>query len=381
MAGIYLHIPFCKKRCIYCDFYSDTDLSLKNNYVAALLRETKLQNQYFDNEVINTIYFGGGTPSLLSCSDFEKIFDTLNVNFKLAANPEITLESNPDDLTAKYVEAIKKLPFNRLSIGIQSFDNEDLRFLNRRHTARKAINAVRRCQDTGFSNISIDLIYGLPRQTIAKWEQNIESALNLDIQHISAYSLSYEEGTKIYDMKENGMIQPIEDERNEFFFKMLIAKLTTAGFIHYEISNFARQTIGYPDGILSKHNSSYWNGAHYLGLGASAHSYNGATRQWNVASLAKYMKAIQNDEIPCETEFLDRRMKYNDFIITRLRTMWGVPLDELENLFGTVKKQQFLHQCEKFLRFQMLVQQSDTIQLTPQGIFISDSILRDLIEV
>jgi oxygen-independent coproporphyrinogen-3 oxidase len=284
-------------------------------------------------------------------------------------------------LTAGYVNTLKKLPFNRLSMGIQSFDDDDLQFLNRRHTAREAINAVKRSQYAGFNNISIDLIYGLPRQTVAKWEYNVDMALSLDIQHISAYNLSYEEGTKIFDLKERGAIQSIEDEQNEEFFNMLVAKLTVAGFIHYEISNFARRTSDYPDGILSKHNSSYWNSAHYLGLGVSAHSYNGNTRQWNVASLTKYIKAIQNNEIPCETEFLNARMKYNDFIITRLRTVWGISLSELENLFGVAQKQQFLSRCEKFFHSQMLAYQFDTIRLTPQSLFISDSILRDLIDV
>ncbi|MDR3266983.1 MAG: radical SAM family heme chaperone HemW [Tannerella sp.] len=380
MAGIYIHIPFCKKRCIYCDFYSNTDLSLKDKYVSALLQEIKMQNKYIGNEQVNTIYFGGGTPSLLPCPDFCKIFNELNANFQIADNPEITFEANPDDLSESSIGKFNILPINRLSIGIQSFDDDDLKFLNRRHTADEAINAVKRCKHAGFNNISIDLIYGLPNQTVAKWEQNISIALNLDIQHISAYNLSYEEGTQIYDLKEKGKIQPLEDELNEAFYKTLVAKLTKAGFIHYEISNFAKQTPDCPDGILSKHNSSYWNGTQYLGLGAAAHSYNGNSRSWNVSSVTDYIQSImEKQKLPCETEHLDERMKYNEYIITRLRTMWGISLNELETLFSTTKKQQLLQQCEKFIQSQMLKIQYDKIKLTDSGIFISDSILRDLI--
>jgi oxygen-independent coproporphyrinogen-3 oxidase len=381
MAGVYIHIPFCKKRCIYCDFYSNTRLNRKDKYISALLQEMKMRNEYLEKKQVNTVYFGGGTPSLLSYPDFCRIFDGLEADFQIAGSPEITLEANPDDLTKEYINELKKLPFNRISIGIQSFDDDDLTFLNRRHTADEAINAVKRCKDAGFDNISIDLIYGLPRQTVAKWEHNIDSALRLDIRHISAYSLSYEEGTKIYDRKENGKIQPIDDELNEAFFRMLVFKLTGADFIHYEISNFAKRTPDAPAGIISKHNSSYWNGTHYLGLGAAAHSYDGETRSWNVSSVTGYIKSItENRELPCETEYLDERMKYNDFIILRLRTMWGISPNELETLFGTAKKQQFLRQCEKFIRQDKLTVNENNIQLTPSGLFISDSILRELIE-
>jgi oxygen-independent coproporphyrinogen-3 oxidase len=380
MAGIYVHIPFCRKRCIYCDFYSNTDLSLKEKYVSALLQEIKLRNEYIENEPINTIYFGGGTPSLLPCHEYGRIFNELQSHFQIANNPEITLEANPDDLSEAYISELKTLPFNRLSIGIQSFDDEELIFLNRRHTATEAINAIKRCKYAGYNNISIDLIYGTPHQTLAKWEKNIETALELDIQHLSAYSLSYEEGTQIYDLKEKGKIQPLEDEVSEAFFKMLITKLTRAGYIHYEISNFAKQTPGHPDGILSKHNSSYWNGAHYLGLGASAHSYNGISRSWNISSITGYIQSItKKHELPSETELLDERMKYNEFIITRLRTRWGIALNELETQFGTAKKQQFLQQCEKHIHHNHLTIKENNIKLTASGIFISDLILRDLI--
>ncbi|MDR2385289.1 MAG: radical SAM family heme chaperone HemW [Tannerella sp.] len=382
MAGIYIHIPFCKKRCIYCDFYSATDLSLKDSYVSALLQEIKLKNKYIENKPVHTIYFGGGTPSLLPCRDFCKIFNELKSNFQIVDLPEITLEANPDDLSETYISELKMLPVNRLSIGVQSFDDDDLMFLNRRHTTEDAINAVKHCKNAGFDNISIDLIYGIPRQTVAKWKQNIDMALSLNVQHISAYALSFEEGTQIYNLKEKGQIQPVDDELNEMFFKILVAKLTRAGYIHYEISNFAGKTPDQPHGILSKHNSSYWNGAHFLGLGAAAHSCNGETRSWNISSVTGYIQSITEKHVlPSEIEFLDERMKYNEYIITRLRTMWGITLNELEILFGKPKKQQLLQQCEKYIRQNKLTIKDGNIRLTESGIFISDLILRDLIVI
>jgi oxygen-independent coproporphyrinogen-3 oxidase len=382
MAGIYIHIPFCRKRCIYCDFYSNTQFSYKEEYLTALLKEIRLRKNYLDNQTVNTIYFGGGTPSTLPCHDFYKIFNELQSNFKIADNPEITIEANPDDMSESYTKGLKTLPVNRLSIGIQSFDDDELIFLNRRHTADEAICAVKRCKDAGFNNISIDLIYGLPNQTLTKWEKNIQTALNLNVQHISAYNLSYEEGTQLNGLKEKGKIQAVDDELNEAFFKILVTALSEAGYIHYEISNFAKQTAEYPLGILSKHNSSYWTGIPYLGLGAAAHSYNGNTRSWNVSSVVNYIKSItEKHELPCEIEHLDERMKYNEYIITHLRTVWGISLNEIETLFGTARKQELLRQCESFIRQNVLQFKGNNIKLTCSGIFISDAILRDLIRI
>ncbi len=262
MAGIYIHVPFCKTRCIYCDFYTRTDISPKEDYVNALCKEIELRNSYIGKETVNTIYFGGGTPSQLSYDNFLRIFDTLNNNFEIAGDAEITMEANPDDLNIRYLESIKNLPFNRLSIGIQSFDDKELQFLKRRHSAIQAKEAVKRSQDNGFENISIDLMYGLPNQTMEIWQKNLHEAINLNIQHISSYHLIYEQGTRLYRLFKHGNVKPVNEDLSVEMFSVMIDKLSDAGFEHYEISNFAR------NGLYSRHNSSYWLDAKYLGLGA-----------------------------------------------------------------------------------------------------------------
>jgi oxygen-independent coproporphyrinogen-3 oxidase len=379
MAGIYLHIPLCKKRCIYCDFYSTTDINTKKDYIQALIKEMQLRKDFLDNETVETIYFGGGTPSLLSYSNFDDIFLNLKNNFLIAENPEITIEDNPDDLKDNYVSCLKKLPFNRISIGIQSFNDKDLIFLNRRHTAQEAINAVKCCRKEGFDNISIDLIYGLPGQTIEEWESNLEKALEVNVEHISAYNLSYEEGTKINELRKNGKIKEQSEEENEFLFNMLVSKLTKAGYIHYEISNFAKCTQDFPEGILSKHNSSYWNGTKYLGLGASAHSYNGNIRSWNISSLREYVDSISNKNIlPSEIEKLDIVDKYNDYIITRMRTIWGGTPQQIRKEFGDKLANHFEKKASKYLVNNKLIESKGNIKIAQDSLFISDSIILEL---
>jgi oxygen-independent coproporphyrinogen-3 oxidase len=379
MAGVYLHIPLCKKRCIYCDFYSTTELSAKNDYVQALNQEIQLRKDFLDNETVETIYFGGGTPTLLSCSDFNDIFLNLKNNFRIADTPEITVEANPDDLKDRYVSDLKKLPFNRISIGIQSFNDKDLIFLNRRHTAQEAIEAVKRCRKEGFDNISIDLIYGLPGQTIDEWESNLEKALELNVEHISAYNLSYEEGAKIYELRKQGEIKEQSEEQNEFFFNMLVSKLTEAGYIHYEISNFAKRTSDFPEGVISKHNSSYWNGIKYLGLGASAHSYNGDTRSWNVSSLGEYVNSIlKKNIVPSEIEKLDIVDKYNDYIITRMRTIRGVSPQEIRKKFGENSANHFEKKASKYLTDNKLIESEGRIKIARDSLFVSDFIILEL---
>ena len=380
MAGIYIHIPFCAKRCVYCDFYSNTNIGYKDGFVSALIREMELRSDYLHNHKIETIYFGGGTPSQLQPSDFERLFEAIYRLFPVSASPEITLESNPDDLSAGYIASLSALPFNRVSIGIQSFVDEELRFLNRRHTAAEAIDAVYRCKDAGMENISIDLIYGLPEQTRERWLYNVKKAIELDVPHISAYNLTYEEGTAIYKMKERGDIRLVDDESCELLFRCLVEQLTGAGFVHYETSNFARQSANHPEGRISLHNSSYWNGTHYLGLGPSAHSYDGDSRCWNVASVYEYIKSIkEQDKVISEVECLDERTKYNDFVITRLRTMWGVSLDELRGEFGEEREQYFLEKSKPFIFLNKLKKQEGFVKITIDGVFISDAIMRELI--
>ena len=380
MAGLYVHVPFCVKRCIYCDFYSTVRLEDIEAYISALLLEMEIRRDEWRDEVFDTIYFGGGTPSQLQAQELERIIDGIRSSFTVANHPEITLEANPDDLDDRYVSSLQMLPVNRISMGVQSFDDSELRLLNRRHTAQEAIDAVIRCKKAGLTNISIDLMYGLPNQTMEQWVATIDKAIKLDISHLSAYNLTYEEGTSISQMLKSKEINPVEDDLCEQFFRILIEKLTNAGFIHYEISNFARCSPLYPDGRISHHNTSYWIGAPYLGLGPAAHSYNGVNRSWNVSSLSGYIKAIgDNSGTFYETEVLDERTRYNDFILTRLRTMWGVSLDELRREFGKERENAFLIQSEPFISIKKLKREGDNVKVLPEGIFVSDAIIRELI--
>ena len=380
MAGLYVHVPFCAKRCVYCDFYSNTDMECKDTYMSALLREMELRRDYLHGENVDTIYFGGGTPSQLQSYNFEQIFERIYRIFSVSDNPEVTIEANPDDLSDSYISSLKTLPVNRISIGIQSFADKELRLLNRRHTSREAVDAVARCKDAGLENISIDLMYALPGQTEESWAYNLDKAIALDVSHISAYSLTYEEGTSIFKMMERKEIEPVDDDLCEQFFRLLKKKLADAGFVHYEISNFAKCSDSFPEGRISLHNSSYWNGTHYLGLGPSAHSYNGVSRSWNVSSISGYIKALKDGSAEVrETELLDDVAKYNDFIITRLRTMWGVSLNELKRQFGEKRERYFLEKSEPFLRLNMLKKQGGIVKVSEESIFISDAIIRDLI--
>lgn len=372
MAGIYIHVPFCKTRCIYCDFYTRTDMSPKHNYVSAVCREIELRKHYISNEIVKTIYFGGGTPSQLSYGDFQKIFDTIRANFAVAPDAEITMEANPDDLDIKYLETLRGLPFNRLSIGIQSFDDNELKFLKRRHSAERAIDAVSLCKSSGYNNISIDLMYGLPNQTMDIWQRNLEQAINLNVQHISSYHLIYEQGTRLYRLFKLGDVKPVDEDLSVQMFSAMIDSLSAAGFQHYEISNFAR------NGLYSKHNSSYWLGEKYLGLGPAAHSFDGHNRAWNIPSISKYVEAIGQANPAIETECLDKNTSYNDFILTGMRTMWGVDLVVMESRFGTSMKDYCMKNVQKYINQGFVTNNDNVLKLTREGIFISDGIMSDL---
>ena len=375
MAGIYLHIPFCKSRCVYCDFHSGSDFSLKEKFVKSLCAEICLRKNYLNNEIVRTIYFGGGTPSLLEKNDFLKILNEIRLNFNVLENAETTIEVNPDDITENYAKMLRTLGFNRISIGIQSFDDAELQLLNRRHTAQKACDAVKICQNAGFDNINIDLIYGLPLQTLESWENTLNKAILLNVQHISAYHLTYEKNTRICQMLEEGKISAVSEEISLLMFKTLIDKLKTAGFEHYEISNFARK------GFHSQHNSAYWNDEKYLGAGASAHSYNGVSRQWNVSDTAKYIANITNEKSFFEIENLRLQENYNDFIITRLRTCEGIQLSILKGKFGENFLNYCLENAEKWIKSDFLQIKDNCLILNEKGIFMSDRIFEDLIWV
>ena len=375
MAGLYIHIPFCAKRCLYCDFFSNTDMKFKEPYVSAVIREMQLRQEYIGGEPLDTIYFGGGTPSQLQQADFERIFKAIDCLFNISSCKEITLEVNPDDMTPEYVASLRNLPFNRVSMGVQSFKEKDLHFLNRRHDREQALRAVELCKENGIPNISIDLIYGLPGQTLEEWQENLDDAIHLEIPHISAYHLIYEEGTALYKLMEAGKVAPIEEELSVTLFSTLINRLAEAGYLHYEISNFARP------GYFSQHNSSYWTGKKYIGIGPSAHSYDGESRQWNISSLPHYLEGIRTGIPNIEIEKLDINTKYNDFIITGLRTMRGIRTSDIREQFGEEKQAYLERQAATYLHQGLLIYENDTLTLSKEGIFISDGIMSDLLWV
>ena len=375
MAGLYIHVPFCKTRCAYCDFYSQTQLLYKDAYLKAVVRELEIRKDYVENEAIETIYWGGGTPSLLQPDDFELVFNAINRFFKLSPNPEITLEANPDDMTRAYVSALRQLPFNRISMGVQSFHTNDLRVLNRRHTAQQALNAVSLCHKAGYDNLSIDLIYGLPGQTMQMWEENLEKALQLQIPHLSTYYLSYEEGTYLHQQLHAGMIEPVNEETGILLFDLLVDKLEAAGYLHYEISNFCQP------GCFSCHNTSYWTDLPYIGIGPAAHSYNHHTRQWNVDSLPDYINGIVKGVVNNEKELIDEQTRYNDYIMTRLRTMWGIQLSSFLEIFGPERLSYLLQQADFFLVNGSMEKDEKNLKISGKGKLITDGIIRDLMTI
>ena len=371
MAGIYIHIPFCKTRCIYCDFYSTTRSELKGRYIRALCKELQMRKEYLRGEPVETVYFGGGTPSQLAEEDFREIFETIRKHYGMEHCREITLEANPDDLTEEYTAMLQRLPFNRISMGIQTFDDVTLKLLNRRHNAAQAVDAVRHCRRAGFGNISIDLIYGLPGETDERWEHDLQQAVG--VEHISAYHLTYEEGTRLHELLQARRIREVDEESSVRFFSTLIDTLGNAGYEHYEISNFCRP------GMHSRHNTSYWRGIPYLGCGPSAHSFDTDTREWNISSLEDYQHSIETGCRRFEKEYLDRATRYNEYIMTSIRTRWGLSLDELEQKFGKELRQYFMGMALAHLDSGKLEIRGNRLRLTREGIFVSDGIMSDLL--
>lgn len=374
MAGIYIHIPFCKQKCSYCDFYTVVAPTLINNFVESLLAEIRLRKNYLDGAGISTIYFGGGTPSILNETHFQLIFNQLYYCFKIDINAEITIETNPDDLSVEYLRMLQSLPFNRISIGIQSFNNEELKNINRRHTSEQAIKAVKNSANEGFSNISIDLIYGLPNQSLENWKFNIEKCIELDVNHVSVYGLTYEPGTPLFMQKNKGLINPTNDEVMIEMHKLMMHKMRDFGYEYYEISNYAKP------GYRSKHNSSYWKFIPYLGLGPSAHSFDGKSRQWNISSIKKYCDNITQNKPFYEQEFLSLQEMYNDYIIVSLRTCDGINLTELLNRFGSEYLEFFNKISGKYLNEKFVENFNSNIRLTENGIFLSDQIIMNLMK-
>ena len=375
MAGIYIHIPFCKQRCSYCDFYTEVAPHYVEKIIKSIVREIEIRKKYLKNEIINTIYFGGGTPSILTYKQFSEIFKAIYSTYLVSESSEITFEANPDDLTVEFFKTIRSLPFNRISIGIQSFNDSDLININRRHNSQQAIKAVKNAQNAGFNNISIDLIYGLPLQSLDKWEEQLDIALSLNIQHISAYGLTYEEGTLLFNQREKGEIFAVVDDIMNEMYLLLVNKLKENGFEAYEISNFAQQNF------RSKHNSAYWKKIPYIGIGPASHSYNLNSRQWNVASITKYIKAIENDMPFFEVENLTINDKYNDYVMVSLRTSEGVDIEYVEQEFGADFKLLCLQNIQPFIESKMIIKHNSKFSLTTSGILISNQIIIELLKV
>lgn len=369
MAGIYIHIPFCEQRCIYCDFFSSTMHSYIDRYIDALLCEAKLRPC---NEEIHTIYMGGGTPSQLSVEQIERLVNGLKEIYDLTSVKEFTVEVNPDDVTIEYIAILKLLGVNRISMGIQSFIDDELKLINRRHDSQGAIDAVKSIKNAGIENISIDLIYGIPGQTVESWETSVNKAILMGVQHISAYNLSYETGTALWRMRENGKVHEVSDAQCIEMYNMLTVKLKEAGFEHYEISNF-----GLP-GYHSQHNSAYWDGTPYIGLGASAHSYDGKCRGYNPSSLESYVNSIENGILPIEIEESEWWEKYDETIMISLRTAKGVSLAEVKKEFGDISLNHLVKEAKKYLSSGELTEQNGYLVIPEEHYMISDGIIRDL---
>jgi len=372
MAGIYIHIPFCKTLCSYCDFYHVVSRTDNQAFIDALIKESAIRREYIGNEIISTVYIGGGTPSLLSVKEIQSILDNIRKLYSVEENCEITMEMNPDDIGKDYLNDLKYSDVNRISIGIQSWRDSDLKLLNRRHNVAQAVYALEETIKTGFKNVTIDLIYGIPGLTSQDWSSNLDFSFSFDIKHLSAYHLTIEPGTVFGKMKEKGLLSEIEEEESNTQFHILIDKAESAGFVHYEISNFGKP------GFFSMHNSNYWKQVNYLGLGPSAHSFNGYSRQWNIRDVKKYIKAVSSGSLLFEREELDKRTRFNEYIMTSLRTMWGIDLEYVERTFDKEGYDYIVNLAGKFIDYGLMKPDKKTLMLTNQGKMISDNVISEL---
>ena len=373
MAGIYIHIPFCKSFCSYCDFYSITDNSLKDALVQAVIRESSIRPSYLEGENVKTVYFGGGTPSLLEPATAAALISDLKKKFPFSDDPEITFEVNPDDVYEGLFIDLKKAGINRISLGVQSWDDKRLRYLGRRHDAAQSARALDMVFREGIKNVSVDIIYGVPGMTTADLKADLEKTFAFPVTHLSAYHLTVEEGTRFGRMKKEGKLKETDEETSASMFSLLGKVCREHGFIHYEISNFAKE------GYISRHNSSYWKQVPYLGLGPSAHSFDGRSRQWNVADVRKYVKAISSGEIPCEREELDKITVFNEYVMTSLRTMWGIDLTHVEEFYDKELHDYLVNLSGKYIRYGLMKREKNTLVLTDQGRMISDNIIAELL--
>jgi oxygen-independent coproporphyrinogen-3 oxidase len=371
MAGIYIHIPFCKQKCSYCDFHFSTSLKNKSSLVHAIIQEIESKKELL-NTPIKTIYFGGGTPSLLKKDELDLIIDALYKNYTIAPTIEFTLECNPDDLSHQKLKELKTVGINRLSIGVQSFFEDDLQFFNRAHNAKEAEKSILLSQDVGFENITVDLIYGTPLLTEEKWKKNLSKIAELNVPHLSAYTLTIEPKTALYHQVKTGKIIPLADEKTVAQFKILMHQTEKIGLTQYEVSNFGKE------GFYSQHNSNYWKGVEYLGIGPSAHSYIKNKRFWNVANNTKYINALSNGNTYYEEEIIDEKTAYNEYILTRLRTIWGLDTSYIKSHFNEKINIHFTKEISSYINSIYLIKNNDKITLTKEGIFIADKISSDL---
>jgi oxygen-independent coproporphyrinogen-3 oxidase len=371
MAGIYIHIPFCKKACHYCNFHFSTTLTLKNELIDSLVSEIELRKTYFSSEKIETIYFGGGTPSILDVADLEKIIDAVYKNFNVAEKIELTLEANPDDLQIEKISAFAKMGINRLSIGIQSFFDEDLIFMNRTHNGLEAVSCIQNALESGIDNISVDLIFGYPLLTDKKWTHNIDTVLEMNIPHLSCYAMTVEPHTAFSSFIQHKKMPPMDAEQSAKQYEYLMNRLNENGFEHYEISNYAKL------GKRAQHNSSYWKGVSYLGIGPSAHSYNGSCRQWNIANNATYIKGIQNKNPLIELEVLTASQIINESIMIGLRTIEGYNYSSVLHQFSDTQKVAFERTKNQYLSQELINENKQIITLTQQGKLLADHIAAD----
>jgi oxygen-independent coproporphyrinogen-3 oxidase len=371
MPGIYIHIPFCKQACTYCDFHFSTSLGKKEAMLAALQKELTLRKDEFKEQVVETIYFGGGTPSVLETDEIRQIIATVYTNYAVTENPEITLEANPDDLSSDTLVQLTDSAINRLSLGIQSFFEEDLKFMNRAHTSSQAVESLTQATKY-FENLSIDLIYGIQGMSNERWKQNIKKALSFNIPHISSYALTVEPKTALAGYIKKGLVKPVDDEATQEQHAILVELLEAEGFVNYEISNFGKP------GFFSRNNTAYWQQKKYLGIGPSAHSYDGFRRGWNVANNAKYLKAIEQDRLPLEIELLTKTNRYNEYIMTGLRTIWGVSYTRIASEFGTEILTHLKKESHKHIERGFLKSEGDLLLTTKKGRFLADGIAADL---
>ena len=372
MNGIYIHVPFCISKCAYCNFFSLASESKMNDYVEALKKEIIFRKDYLGVETVKTIYFGGGTPSLLPTKSIEEIINLIRKNFNIDDNPEITLEANPDTINKEKMSLLKQMGVNRISVGIQSFFDDDLQYLGRRHDSRHALQVMEDLKNVNFDKITLDLIYGIPTLTEEKWNKNLDTFFSTGISHLSAYALTVEPKTILGHKIKNGDLQDINEDNTIRHYEILIEKTKEQGFEHYEISNFAKENC------RSQHNSIYWTDEKYLGLGPSAHSYDKTSRQWNVSNLTEYIKLAGNSDNCFEKEILSKEDKYNEYVMTSLRTSWGCDINKIESDYGISYKNHFLKNIKKYLDSQVMQENNTSFILTDEGMLFADGIASNL---